>query len=84
MFHGVMLQEHVQAQMSLVLSATFDMNQNFWRGVLNRRQVDYGFVYGLLGFGFETCRGHLRKDYRKLPGFNRHHESLRSLRIFDW
>lgn len=45
-----MLQEHVQAQMSLVLSATFDMNQNFWRGVLNRRQVDYGFVYGLLGF----------------------------------
>lgn len=45
---GKTTQEHVQAQMSLVLSATFDMNQNFWRGVLNRRQVDYGFVYGLV------------------------------------
>ena len=52
-FHGVMLQEHVQAQMSLVLSTTLEMNQNFWRGMLNRRQNDYGFLYGLLGFFFD-------------------------------
>lgn len=38
-------QEHLQAQTSLILHATIDMNSFFWRAALNRKQRDYGFVF---------------------------------------